>query len=221
MVIDGIEIEVKRKNIKNLNLRINPPAGDVVISAPLHTSEEKIYEFASSRVEWIKKNRKKYEGYVEPKLLTGETVYLWGKPYSLLLKPGLDFNKVSGENIVIYTPLRETTLEERQFLMEDFYRVEMMLKTAKIAPFWERRLEVHVNKWNFRSMKSRWGSCIPGKGHISLALELAQKPECCLEYIIVHELCHMLVANHGPEFKALMDEVYPEWRQIEKMLNGG
>lgn len=220
MILDGIEIKVNKKQIKNIYIRIKPPAGDVVISAPLHMRDEDIYSFALSKLEWIRACRQKYEGFKEPQLLTGEPVCLWGRPYTIVLREGRSRTEISGENIFVYG-LRDAGLEERQRAVNEFYRLQLMQKISELAPLWEQRTGLAAAQWSIRSMKTRWGSCSPATGRISLALGLARKPVCCLEYVIVHELAHLLVPNHGADFKKLMDRFYPDWKQVKKVLNGG
>ncbi len=220
MILEGIEIKVNKKQIKNIYMRIKPPAGEVVISAPLHMKDEDIYSFASSKIDWIRACRQKYEGFREPQLLTGETVYLWGRPYTIVLQEGRGRTEISGQNIFIYG-LQDAGAEDRQRAVNEFYRLQLMQKISELAPLWEQRTGLATTKWSIRNMKTRWGSCSPATGRISLALGLARKPVCCLEYVIVHELCHLLVPNHGADFKKLMDRFYPDWKQIKNILNGG
>ena len=104
MVLDGIEIKVDKKRIKNIYIRIKPPAGDVVISAPLHMRDEDIYIFAESKLAWIKNHRRKYEGAVSRRRVSGEKLYLWGNPYTLVIKEGRSRAETAGENIIIYVP---------------------------------------------------------------------------------------------------------------------
>lgn len=221
MIVEGIEIKVNKKQIKNIYIRIRPPAGEAVVSAPVHMSDEEILAFVSSKLEWIKKCRKKYKDFKEPQLLTGETIYLWGRPYTLVLQESRGRAEITDKNIFIYDLQSGADFQDRQRAVNRFYRLLLMQKISELAPFWERQTGLAATQWSIRDMKTRWGSCNPATGRISLALGLARKPICCLEYVIVHELCHLLVPNHGADFKKLMDGFYPDWKQIKKMLNGG
>lgn len=220
MVLDGIEIKVDKKRIKNIYIRIKPPAGDVVISAPLYMRDEDIYIFAESKLAWIKKHRRKYEGAVSRRLVSGEKLYLWGREYALVIKEGRGRAEVSGESIIIYAP-QGSSFEQRQAELNSLYRRELSQKISELAPLWEQRTGLFTDEWRIRDMKTRWGSCNTVRKRIWLSLKLAEKPICCLEYVIVHELCHLLVPNHGADFKALMDRFYPDWKKVKKLLNGG
>ena len=220
MVLEGIEIKLDKKRIKNIYIRIKPPAGDVVISAPLHMRDEDIYIFAESKLAWIKKHRRKYEGAADRLLVSGEKLYLWGRAYALVIKEGRGRAEASGESIVIYAP-QGSSFEQRQAELNSLYRRELSQKISELAPLWEQRTGLFADEWRVRDMKTRWGSCNTVRKRIWLSLKLAEKPVCCLEYVIVHELCHLLVPNHGADFKVLMDRFYPDWKKVKKLLNGG
>lgn len=220
MVLDGIEIKLDKKRIKNIYIRIKPPAGDVVISAPLHMRDEDIYIFAESKLAWIKNHRRKYEGAADRLLVSGEKLYLWGRAYALVIKEGRGRAEASGESIVIYAP-QGSSFEQRQAELNSLYRRELSQKISELAPLWEQRTGLFADEWRVRDMKTRWGSCNTVRKRIWLSLKLAEKPVCCLEYVIVHELCHLLVPNHGADFKVLMDRFYPDWKKVKKLLNGG
>ena len=218
MVLDGIEIKVDKKRIKNIYIRIKPPAGDVVISAPLHMRDEDIYIFAESKLAWIKNHRRKYEGAVSRRLVSGEKLYLWGNPYTLVIKEDRSRAETAGENIIIYVP-QSSSFEQRQAALNEFYRRELLQKISELAPLWEQATGLFADEWRVRDMQTRWGSCNTVRKRIWLSL--APYPVCCLEYVIVHELCHLLVPNHGADFKALMDRFCPEWKKVKRLLNGG
>ena len=220
MVLDGIEIKVDKKRIKNIYIRIKPPAGDVVISAPLHMRDEDIYIFAESKLAWIKNHRRKYEGAVSRRLVSGEKTYLWGREYTLVIKEGRSRAETAGENIIIYVP-QGSSFEQRQAALNEFYRRELLQKISELAPLWEQATGLFADEWRVRDMQTRRGSCNTVRKRIWLSLELAPYPVCCLEYVIVHELCHLLVPNHGADFKALMDRFCPEWKKVKRLLNGG
>lgn len=220
MVLDGIEIKVDKKRIKNIYIRIKPPAGDVIISAPFHMKDEDIYIFAESKIEWIKKHRRKYEGAASRRLVSSEKTYLWGREYTLVIKEGRGRAEASGESIIIYEP-QSSSFEQRQAELNSLYRREFSQKISELAPQWEQRMGLFADEWRVRDMKTRWGSCNTVRKRIWLSLKLASYPVCCLEYVIVHELCHLLVPNHGADFKVLMDRFYPEWKKVKKLLDGG
>lgn len=220
MLLDGIEIKIIKKRIKNIYIRIKPPEGEVVISAPVNMSDEDIMAFARSRLEWIRIHRSRYEGAEQLQLLTGDKVYLWGRAYSLVVTEGHSGTALSGQSIILSVPAG-ASFEQRRAVIDSFYREQLLQKISEYAPALEERTGLYAQEWRVKAMKTRWGSCNTVRKRIWLSLMLAQKPLCCLEYVIVHELCHLLVPNHGPDFKALMDRFYPEWRSTKKLLNGG
>lgn len=220
MLLDGIEIKIIKKRIKNIYIRIKPPHGEVVISAPVNMSDEDIMAFARSRLEWIRSHRSRYDGAEQLQLLTGDKVYLWGRAYSLVVIEGRGSADLSGQSIILSVPAG-ASFEQRRAVIDSFYREQLLQKISEYAPALEERTGLHAQEWRVKAMKTRWGSCNTVRKRIWLSLMLAQKPLCCLEYVIVHELCHLLVPNHGPDFKLFMDSFYPDWRSTKKLLNGG
>ena len=219
--VDGVAITVEKKKMKNIRIRVLSPTGQVKISAPHRVSREEIFKFASSEIEWIKekqsqilKRQLKYEN--------GEIHYLWGNPYALqLIERNKHFKDVFVEDDIMYLPvnLKKPSLEERRKTMIEFYRHE--IKSA-IPDVLEKSIAVvgrEPDEWRVKNMKTRWGTCNTREKRIWINLQLAKKSPQCLDYVMIHELTHLIVPNHGSQFKAYMDKFYPDWREVRKLLN--
>jgi len=221
--LDDIDAEVIQKKIKNLNLRICPPDGKIRISAPLHVSQEKICKFAFSKLEWIRKQRTRMHNQVRPlpeRFLENESHYFCGQAYPLkiIINNNSPFAELSDQQIILNLPPNAPTAKRRAVLNE-WYRGELMRLIPPLINKWENFLNVSVTSFHIRSMKTRWGSCTPKTGRVRFNLELAKRSPECLEYIVVHELVHLLEASHNSRFKALMDQFYPDWRLCRKELH--
>ncbi|MEE3267032.1 MAG: SprT family zinc-dependent metalloprotease [SAR324 cluster bacterium] len=221
--LDDIDAEVIQKKIKNLNLRICPPDGKIRISAPLHVSQEKICKFAFSKLEWIRKQRKRMHNQERPlpeRFLENESHYFCGQAYPLkiIINNNSPFAELSDQQIILNLPPNAPTAKRRAVLNE-WYRGELMRLIPPLINKWENILNVSITSFHIRSMKTRWGSCTPKTGRVRFNLELAKRSPECLEYIVVHELVHLLEASHNSRFKALMDQFYPDWRLCRKELH--
>ena len=220
MEIEGIEVTVIRKNIKNMYIRVIPPDGEVKISAPHHISDEEIAEFVKSKMDWITEKKEKIANneYI-PKLkyVNGEKHYLWGKKYTLqLIANNIKSPFVKGD--VIYLPVsKRSKIKSRQKTLDDFYRKELCEEITKIYDKCIDNVGKKPSEIKIRKMKN-WGNCKQNKV-ITLNLNLTKKPKICLEYVLIHELCHLIEFNHGKNFKKLMDKHCPNWREIKKELN--
>ena len=222
--IENIEITLKRKNIKNIYLRVLPPKGEVVISAPLFVSDDDIAKFVKSKKEWIEKKQKlilNNEIQAPLKYKSGEKHFLWGKEYTLQLvsKDILKRTAIDYDNSIIYLPVNPRSKKEsRERQLNELYRLE--LKKA-IPPVLEKCVKIvgkRPSELKVRNMKN-WGNCRYQDKRITLNLKLAKKDPICLEYVMIHELCHLIEFNHGKKFKKLMDEFCPNWKKIKKILN--
>ena len=220
MNIHGINIIVKRKNIKNMYLRVVPPEGDVKISAPFFVSDKQIIEFVESRMDWILEKQSKIANmeYI-PKLkyVNGEKHPLWGEDYTLqLIANNIKMAFVNEDTL--YLPVsKRSKMKNRQKTMENFYRMELQKEIANIYDKCTTIVGKKPAEVKIRKMKN-WGNCKQNKV-ITLNLNLAKKPKICLEYVFIHELCHLIEFNHSKNFKMLMDKNCPNWREIKKILN--
>ncbi|MDR7855412.1 SprT family zinc-dependent metalloprotease [Tissierella sp.] len=226
LTIEDIEIEVAKKNIKTIRLSVHPPNGQVKISAPNRMTDESIRLFIISRLAWIKKQQLKFENQEKiPELeyVSGEEHYYFGQRY-LLNVITEDINKAKVEirsNKFIDLYVREGSDKgKRAATMKEWYRKELKSLIPSMIEKWENIMGLKINEWGVKQMKTRWGTCNINAKRIWLNLELAKKPYHCLEYIIVHEIAHLIERGHGPKFKAIMDEYYPNWRNVKAELNG-
>ncbi len=224
IIINDIKIDVVRKNIKNIHLAVYPPTGRVRIAAPLHINEDAIRLFAISKLGWIKRNQIKYleqERITEREYKERESHYFQGRRYLLKIietdqKPTIVLK--SKKYIEMYVK-PNTPTEKKHQLLNEWYRNQLKKQIPEIIEKWEKILNVKVNDWKIRQMKTQWGSCNIEKKRIWLNLELAKKPQHCLEYIIVHEMVHLLERHHNDRFLYYMDKYLPIWRQLKTELN--
>jgi predicted metal-dependent hydrolase len=221
--IGNIEINVVQKNIKNVHLSVYPPLGKVRISAPLRMNLDTIRVFAISKLDWIRHQQQKLRSQVrEPPraYLDRESHYLWGKRYLLKLVEVNAPNHLELQHDNIVLQVRPgLDLAKKRAIIDDFYRQQLEATIPPLIDKWERLMGVNVASFSVRKMKTKWGSCTPALQTIRLNLELAKKPPECLEYVIVHELVHLLEPSHNKRFVAFMDAFMPKWRFYQTELN--
>jgi len=221
--LNNIDVEVIQKDIKNVHLSVYPPRGRVKVSAPESMSEEIIRVFVISKLGWIKKQQNKIrsqERESSREYLDRESHYFFGKRYLL---------KVIEKNLPPIVKLNHSTLEltirpgtplvKRQAILYEWYRAQMKLVLPDIINKYEKIMDVEVTEFGIKRMKTKWGTCNPAAKRIWLNLELAKKPVECLEYIVVHEMAHLLERTHNDRFVALMDGFMPKWRFFRDELN--
>ena len=223
LIIDGIPMELQRKNIKNLHLYVLPPDGRVRISAPMRLSKERIAEFVESKLDWIRNQQARLaEQPHSParKYESGDTVYLFGKPCLLSVEytSGKCSVRLDGGHVLL-TVRPDSTFEQREAVVNEWYRGLLKERIGLRLPEWEEVTGLYCNSWQTKNMKTRWGTCNTGTKKIWLNLQLAKKPPECLDYVILHELAHLKIPNHGKEFEALLDRYMPDWRERRKILN--
>ncbi|MBU5255939.1 M48 family metallopeptidase [Tissierella praeacuta] len=226
LTINDIEIEVTKKNIKNIHLSVHPPNGEVRISVPKRMTEDAIRLFVVSKISWIKKQQDKFENQERiPDLeyISGESHYYFGQRYLLnVIYQSSNKSRVEIKNkkyIDLYVK-EGSNKEKREKIMKEWYRKELKAVIPSTINKWEKIMNLTVGEWGVKQMKTRWGTCNPNAKRIWLNLELAKKPLHCLEYIIVHEMAHLIERGHGEMFKAIMDKYYSNWRNVKKELNG-
>jgi len=221
--VGGITVDVVFKKIKNVHLSVHPPTGRVRISAPTWVKLDAVRVYAISKIEWIKRHQKKFheqERETRREYLDRESHYVWGKRYLLKVKeenraPSLELK----HNQMILTVRPGTVLEKRESVVTGWYREEVANAARLLFTKWEPTIGVKANQIIVRRMKTRWGSCTPRKGTIRLNTELGKKPRECLEYVLVHELVHLLEPSHNATFVSLMDKFMPQWRHYRDELN--
>ena len=222
ILIDNMPVTIERKKIKNMYLKIIPPNGEIKVSAPETMSYSDIIRFIKSKKEWILKKQKyilENNIKVPLKYTNGETHYIWGKEYTLqLIKNNVKNVLVDEEKTIIYLPVaKRSTIEKRKNILDEFYRQELKKAIPEVLEKCTKIVGKKPAGVNVRKMKN-WGNC-KKDGRITLNLNLAKKDKECLEYVMIHELCHLIEFNHGKNFKKLMDKFCPNWKEIKKRLN--
>ena len=222
--VSNITVDVVRKDIKNMHLAVYPPTGRVRIAAPLSVNEDAIRLFAISKLGWIKRSQRNFEKQEREtprEFKERESHYFQGTRYLLRIKETTAAGYVELRNktyMDLYVKEGMSTDYMRNVLNE-WYREQLKLSIPEIIERWEKKMDVTVSSWQVRQMKTKWGSCNIEKRIIRLNLELAKNPIHCLEYIVVHEMVHLLERLHNDRFIALMDHYLPNWRQLRNELN--
>ena len=222
LIIEGIEIEVTKKKIKNMHLSVLPPNGKVRISAPFYIDDEKIKNFAISKIEWIKKHINKFENRpikMEPIYISGESLYVWGRKYSLEVRQNNFDHVKTKDHTIILTVWDGSAGRHRENVMIEWYREQLKEKLPGVIKKWEDIIGVKTDSVRIKNMRTRWGTCNTKAKRIWINLQLAKMPTECLEYIVVHELVHLLEKSHNKVFKGYMDKFLPDWRVTKDLLN--
>jgi len=221
--LGDIVVDVVLKKIKNVHLSVYPPAGRVRISAPKRMSLDTIRAFAISKLDWIKQQQTKLraqERETPREYLDRESHFLWGKRYLLEVVEADAPPSIELRPRRMLLRIRPQTDElKKQALVERWYRDQIKEAVPPILTIWQPLLGVKVERFFVQRMKTKWGSCNPASRTIRLNTELAKKPEECLEYIVVHELVHLLEPTHNARFLALMDRFMPHWQHHRQVLN--
>lgn len=221
--LGNINIDVVMKNIKNVHLSVLPPLGRVRIAAPNRIDLETIRMFAITKLSWIKRQQSKMLKQERESLKdykTRESHYFLGKRYLLKVVEGNHKPSVSLNHSSIVLNVRaNSSSKQRHNLLQEWYRNQLKEVSLKMIKKWEKKMNVEVTELAIRKMKTRWGSCNQESKKIHLNLELAKKPLHCLEYIIVHEMVHLLERKHGERFVACMNKFLPNWKSCKEDLN--
>ena len=222
--IANVQIDVVRKNIKNMHLAVYPPHGRIRLAVPENTDEEILRLFAISKLGWIKKHVKNFKEQArETKrdYVSGESHFFQGKRYILEVHEDKGYSKVSvnGTKKINFKVTTGATTEDKARIMKEWYRKQLKIQIPSLINKWEEIIGVKTNDWGVKQMKTKWGACNVEAKRIWLNLELAKKPPICLEYILVHELVHLHEKNHNDRFIALMNEFMPKWRLHRNELN--
>jgi len=222
--LGNFEIEVIKKDIKNLHISVHPPHGKVRVAAPLILSDESIKTAILSRFKWIRKHQKNFETAARQskrQYISGESIYFLGKRYLLKVektdeKPSV---LIKNKKYIVLSVNDIKSVEYKTKVMNNWYREELKKELDKIIPKYEKKLGVDLSKYTIRKMKTKWGSCNPNKKAITLNLELAKKPIKSTEYIVCHELIHFFELHHNDKFNRYMEKYIPNWRTIRYELN--
>lgn len=221
--LGDITIEVTQKNIKNVHLSVYPPLGQVKIAAPERMELDTIRIYAISKLNWIRKQQAKIlsqKREAPREYITRESHYYLGKRYLLyvIYHKAPPIVKLKHDKIELYVR-PETSTEKRKEIIEEWYRSQLKKLVHKQVTKWESIMGVQTDDFGIKKMKTKWGTCNIEAKRIWINLELAKKPLQCIEYIIVHELTHLLERNHNSRFVAIMNNYLPNWREIKVELN--
>lgn len=224
IIVSGFPIQIVRKAIKNLHFGVYPPNGRIRVAAPLTVNDEAVRLAVISRLGWIKRQRAKFEGQSRQskrEMVSGESHYFLGQRYRLNVIEHNGTGKVVLPNkstMALYVR-PEASLVQRKQVLQRWYREQLKTLIPPLLEKWQTTLEVQVADWGVKKMKTKWGACNVNVRRIWLNLELAKKPVRCLEYMVVHELTHLLERHHNQRFMAFMEQHLPTWRVSRELLN--
>jgi predicted metal-dependent hydrolase len=221
--LGDISIAVTRKNIKNVHLTVNPPNGRVTLSAPITMRLEVVRAYAISRLVWIREQQKKLNAQAREtprQFVERESHYVWGRRYLM----SIDYKDIKPRVVlsnkwIILTVRPGSSAEKRAEVMYEWQKSLLHEALPPLIQKWEYKLNVRVSGYFLQRMKTQWGSCNCVKGNIRINTELVKKPKDLLEYVVVHEMAHLIEPSHGDRFVAILDEHYPGWREARAELN--
>lgn len=224
LTIRGLKVDVVRKDIKNLHLGVYPPNGRVRVAAPLHVSDDAVRLAVISKLAWIRRQREKFahqHRQTEREAVTGESHYVFGRRYRLIV-----VDAQHRQHVMLRAKTKMelhvrpgATIEQRLAVLERWYRSQLRETLEPILADWQGTIGVTPASWGIKRMKTKWGACNALARRIWLNSELAKKPVGCIEYIVVHELVHLLEPSHNTRFIELMDGFLPDWRSRRDHLN--
>lgn len=223
ITVGDIQVAVVRKAIKNLHLGVYPPHGRVRVAAPLAVTDEAVRLAVIGKLGWIKRHQAKFEAQArqsEREMVSGESHYFLGQRYRLHVIDRAGPSRVARRQSIIelYAP-PGTDAVQRERILQRWYRQQLRALIFPLVEQWQVALGVQLADWGIKKMKTRWGTCNAASRRIWLNLELAKKPVPCIEYIVVHELVHLIERRHNERFLALMDYHLPQWRAHRQVLN--
>ena len=221
--LGAIAIEVQRKDIKHVHLSVHPPDGRVTLTAPITTRLEVARAYAISKLGWIREQQRRLAKQVREtprQFVNRESHSLWGRRYLMTVvqreaKPSvtLDHRRIT------LTVRPGSDVAKRAEVMHTWHKMLLHMAVPLLIEKWEQKLKVEVRGYFLQRMKTKWGSCNHRAGHIRLNTELVKKPKDLLEYVIVHEMAHLIEPTHSDRFMAILEEHYPSWREARAELN--
>lgn len=222
--MDGLPVEVVRKAIKHLHLGVYPPHGRVRVAAPLALTDDAVRLAVVRRLAWIRRQQAQFAG--QPRqgprsMVSGESHYVFGRRYRLRVieHDGPASVVLRGRSVLELRVRRGADGAARTRVLQRWYRAQLRERVPALIDKWESVLGVRVSGWGVRRMRTKWGSCNVAARRVWVNLELAQKPAPCLEYVVVHEMTHLVERLHTERFVALMDRHLPNWRRYRQELN--
>lgn len=220
--LNDIVVDVTQKKIKNIHLSVYPN-GQVKISAPLHMNQDTIRSFLISKLGWIKQKQTKFQNQERetPRdCINRESHYVWGRRYLLkVIESDAPPKIILGHSEMLLHVRANASQEYKQAVIDEWLRMELKKALPPLLEKWQPIMGVKVNKFFVQKMKTRWGSCNYTQGNVRFNSQLAKKPLQCLEYVVVHELAHLLEPSHNARFHSLMSQFLPSWKLIKAELN--
>jgi predicted metal-dependent hydrolase len=222
--IGDFEVQTVKKDIKNIHLGVYPPKGRVRIAAPTKTTDETLKVLIASKIPWINKQKAKFEKQerqTKREFVSGESHYFMGNRYLLNIvntdaSPRVEIKRKTRLDMYVNPGAAR---EKREKILDNFYRTELKKQIPILSTKWAKATKIHAKEFRIKKMKTKWGTCSQKYRRVWINLELAKKPHHCLEYIIVHEMTHLIEKNHTDEFRRLMDSFMPQWKQYKEELN--
>ena len=227
MIVAGIEVELVQKEIKNLHLAVYPPDGRVRLAAPMDVNRKTLELYVISKIPWIRKQQRRFAKIDRQSVrqyVNRESHYFLGRRYLLRVHesdhpyryPKVDCKTKTYIDLFVRD---NYTTEQRASLIKEWYRAQLKKLLCELVPKWEGILQVKTQKVKVHSMKTKWGSCNTDKGIVLFNIELAKKSIECIEYVVVHELLHLIERKHSDLFKAYLEKYVPNWKQLKAQLN--
>ncbi len=219
IIIDGIPIDVQRKRIKNMYLRVLAPAGNVLLTAPMRVSDAKVAQFARTRIDWVKRAREKCLAAAPSQFESGDTLLLSGESVPLCVVPcaGRARAVYADGRVLLYAP-PGADAAARKTAVDALYRAQLLSDAPPLIESWARTMGVHPGALTIRDMSTRYGTCNTANGRITLNLRLSKAAPVYLAYVVVHELAHLIEPNHSARFYAVMDSYLPAWKTLRREL---
>jgi predicted metal-dependent hydrolase len=224
LTVEDVMVSVVRKRVKNVNLRVYPPAGEVVVSVPLRMPDGVVREVVTGRLPWIRRQRSRYASAPAARFLEfvdGEEHRVFGRSYRLRLEHGRGVTgwpaSEPGVIVLRVKPFAEHATRQRAY--DAWLRKLLDAEIQRLVTLWAPVLGVEVSAWGVKRMKTRWGTCNHRVRRIWLNFELVKRPRECLEYVVVHELAHIIVPDHSRAFWAVLDRHMPAWRTAKAELD--
>ena len=222
--VRGISVEVVRKDIKNLHVGVYPPVGRVRVAAPLRLDDEAVRLAVISRLGWIRRKQAEFaqqDRQSQREFVTGESHYFRGRRYRLdvIEHDAPPAVRLLNNTMMALRVRPGTDRDAREAVLDQWYRRQLRDQLPVLRAKWARKVGVTIDDVRIKKMKTRWGTCNRDARRIWLNLELVKKPASCLEYIVVHEMVHLLERNHNDRFRELMDRLMPQWRMHRDELN--
>lgn len=224
LTINGLTVGVERKAIKNLHLSVYPPDGRVHVSAPLECSDERIRMYVLEKWVWIAEKSRtigEYNRQEEREYVSGEAHYFRGSLYRLKVEE--DNNSRQGVRIdgdyLVLTVREKSSAAHRAAVMAVWHKEQLTPIVEEYVRKWQNELDVKLAMFEIRAMSAKWGTCSKAKSKAIFNVELAKKPLKCVEYVVAHELAHLIERTHNADFKKILDRHFPDWREIKDNLN--